>query len=157
MSTWTTISDDVLEPGKPIRSVDALALRDNPVAIAAGAANAPRVQTAAIQDAAVTTAKLATGERMTTTNVLNAYAGASLSAVGTYRILYYNIGLSKEIGETQAGSGLFSQLDFPAFFRIQTLNESGASFVAGTWRLVGHTSLVRINTERPAALWLRIS
>jgi hypothetical protein len=58
MSTWTNISDTVLEPGKPIRSVDALALRDNPVAIAGGAANAPRVQTAAIQNGAVTPAKM---------------------------------------------------------------------------------------------------
>ena len=31
MAEWTTIPDDVLEPGKPIRSVDAIALRDNPV------------------------------------------------------------------------------------------------------------------------------
>lgn len=29
MATWTNISDTVLEPGKPARSVDALALRDN--------------------------------------------------------------------------------------------------------------------------------
>src|SRR5690554_6231951 len=29
MATWTDIPDEVLEPGKPIRSVDALALRDN--------------------------------------------------------------------------------------------------------------------------------
>lgn len=58
MTTFTNISDEVLEPGKPIRSVDALALRDNPVAIAAGAANAPRVQTAAIADNAVSPAKI---------------------------------------------------------------------------------------------------
>ena len=117
MADWTTIPDDVLEPGKPIRSVDALALRDNPVAIAAGAAGAPRVQTAAIQNGAVTnaklanssvttakladanvttaklananvtSAKLATGERMTTANVLARTAGASLGAVGTYAFL----------------------------------------------------------------------
>ena len=29
MATWTNISDTVLEPGKPARSIDALALRDN--------------------------------------------------------------------------------------------------------------------------------
>lgn len=43
MATWTTIPDSSLEPGKPIRSIDALALRDNPVAIAEGALGAPRV------------------------------------------------------------------------------------------------------------------
>ena len=49
MADWTTIPDASLEPGKPIRSVDGLALRDNPVAIAEGAAGAPRVQMAALQ------------------------------------------------------------------------------------------------------------
>jgi hypothetical protein len=34
MATWTTIPDTALEPGKPARSVDALALRDNDIYIA---------------------------------------------------------------------------------------------------------------------------
>lgn len=49
MATWTTIPDSSLEPGKPIRSIDALALRDNPVAIAEGASGSPKVRTAALQ------------------------------------------------------------------------------------------------------------
>ena len=44
MATWTDIDDARLEPGKPIRSVDGLALRDNPVAIAEGAEGAPKVE-----------------------------------------------------------------------------------------------------------------
>jgi hypothetical protein len=55
MATWTTLPDASLEPGKPIRSIDGLALRDNPVAITEGAAGAPRVQDAAL-NATVTTA-----------------------------------------------------------------------------------------------------
>jgi hypothetical protein len=43
MATWTTLPDASLEPGKPIRSIDGLALRDNPIAIAQGAAGAPRI------------------------------------------------------------------------------------------------------------------
>jgi hypothetical protein len=43
MANWTTLPDAALEPGKPIRSIDGLALRDNPVAIAEGAAGAPRI------------------------------------------------------------------------------------------------------------------
>lgn len=43
MATWTTIADARLEPDKPARSIDALALRDNPVAIAENAPNAPKV------------------------------------------------------------------------------------------------------------------
>jgi hypothetical protein len=43
MATWTTLPDASLEPGKPIRSIDGLALRDNPIAISEGAAGAPRI------------------------------------------------------------------------------------------------------------------
>ena len=43
MATWTTIADARLEPDKPARSIDALALRDNPIAIAENAPNAPKV------------------------------------------------------------------------------------------------------------------
>jgi len=43
MATWTTIADTRLEPDKPARSIDAIALRDNPVAIAENAPNAPKV------------------------------------------------------------------------------------------------------------------
>lgn len=43
MATWTTLPDSALEPGKPIRSIDALALRDNPVAIIEGESGAPKI------------------------------------------------------------------------------------------------------------------
>lgn len=48
MADWTTIADATLEPGKPWRSVDALAVRDNPIAIAEGASGAPRIVTTAL-------------------------------------------------------------------------------------------------------------
>ena len=44
MATWTTIADARLEPDKPARSIDAIALRDNPIAIAENAPNAPKVE-----------------------------------------------------------------------------------------------------------------
>lgn len=47
--TWTTIADANLEPGKPARSVDAIALRDNPIAIAKGESGAPRIKTIALE------------------------------------------------------------------------------------------------------------
>lgn len=50
MTTYTAIPDANLEPGKPARSVDAILLRDNPIAITEGAAGAPRVQAAALSD-----------------------------------------------------------------------------------------------------------
>lgn len=49
MTTWTTIPNANLDPDAPARSVDALALRDNPIAIAEGATGAPKVRTAALQ------------------------------------------------------------------------------------------------------------
>lgn len=58
MTTFTTIPNSSLEPGKPIRSIDGLALRDNPIAMFEGDASAPKLQTAAIQDDAVTKDKL---------------------------------------------------------------------------------------------------
>lgn len=47
-TSWTAIPDSVLEPGKPARSIDAMALRDNPIAIAEGAAGAPRIKAPAL-------------------------------------------------------------------------------------------------------------
>jgi hypothetical protein len=43
MASWTNIADATLEPGKPIRAIDARALRENPIAIAEGAAGAPKI------------------------------------------------------------------------------------------------------------------
>ncbi len=61
MATWTTIADTTLEPGKPVRSIDGIALRDNPIAIAEGAAGAPRIQTAAYADRSISTVKIQLG------------------------------------------------------------------------------------------------
>jgi len=69
MANWTSIADATLEPGKPIRAIDARALRDNPIAIAQGASGAPKiagqqgpaVETGGITDLNVTTAKIANG------------------------------------------------------------------------------------------------
>ncbi len=58
MTTFTTIPNSSLEPGKPIRSIDGLALRDNPIAMFEGDASAPKLQTPAIQNDAVTKDKL---------------------------------------------------------------------------------------------------
>jgi hypothetical protein len=154
MSTWTNISDTVLEPGKPIRSVDALALRDNPVAIAGGASGAPRVQTAAIQDAAVTTAKLSTGERMTTANVLARTAGASAGAVGTYAFARRNSTISA--GTTYAGSGLnyHGARIQSTSATITMLNGTVGSALSGTWRAMGHQGTTDVSAT---TLFLRIS
>lgn len=61
MASWTTIPTSVLDVGKPVRSIDIIALRDNITAVTEGAAGAPKVQTAGITDGSITTAKIAEG------------------------------------------------------------------------------------------------
>lgn len=60
--TFTIIPDGRLAPDAPVRSVDALALRDNPLAIAKASGLIgdpdPQVATAGIADGAVTTVKM---------------------------------------------------------------------------------------------------
>lgn len=49
MATWKVIPDTAVDPDAPVTSDLAYGLRDNPVALAEGAAGAPRIQYAAIQ------------------------------------------------------------------------------------------------------------
>jgi hypothetical protein len=163
MSTWTNITDTVLEPGQPIRSVDIIAIKNNILAVPGGAANAPRVQTAAIQDDAVTSAKLATGERMTTGNVLAATAGASVGAVGTYAWLGETTTTLTNAGGTRAGSGLrYAGISgaFSATSDVQFAQSTGnGGTPAGTWRCMGRSYNLQINGNDGFGytLWLRIS
>lgn len=99
MATWTTLPDASLEPGKPIRSIDGLALRDNPVAITEGETGAPRIVgraakrladypvlsvTAASTHSALTGITIVTGTTSTTstsnvvafTETINLYTGS---------------------------------------------------------------------------------
>jgi len=47
--TWTNIPDTNIEPGKPVRSIDMIAMRDNIPALANGDAGAPRIKTVALE------------------------------------------------------------------------------------------------------------
>jgi hypothetical protein len=53
MTTYTAIPDANLDPDSPARSIDALALRDNPIAITEGASGAPSILNAAFRSVAV--------------------------------------------------------------------------------------------------------
>lgn len=113
MANWTNIPDNLLEPGKPIRSVDGLALRDNPIALAEGAAGAPKITDAAlaapcvstgkIYDGNVTAPKLATGtgERDW---VGARYAALGVGVVGSMALMHsFSSGTASE---TRPGSAL---------------------------------------------------
>src|SRR5690625_218103 len=97
MAQWTNIPTDRIEPGKPIRAIDGLALRDNPIAIAEGASGAPRVQTNGIANSAVTTAKIA-NSAVTTAKIANSAvttAKIANSAVTTSKIANSNVTAQK--------------------------------------------------------------
>ncbi len=96
MAVWTDIPTGALEPGKPARSVDAIALRDNPVAMAEGAPGAPRIAgqqgpavlTGGIADGAVTNAKIASVSwyKVTDRPALGAYYSTSEYSISTQRM-----------------------------------------------------------------------
>jgi hypothetical protein len=83
---------------------------------------------------------------VTTSDVLNAIAGASVGAVGTYALLTFNSPATETAGSTHAGGGL------------RYSNAAAASFTgtpAGTWRLMGRTTSA--TAENSTSVFLRIS
>jgi|SRR5690625_948845 len=142
MAQWTNIPTDRIEPGKPIRAIDGLALRDNPIAIAEGASGAPRVQTNGIADSAVTTDKIAnsnvTAQKLATGGNENNWvrartATSTAGAVGTYAFVtrHGSSGTTNWNG-TIAGSSLRRA---SVGGTGTTYNESAA--LSGTWRIMG--------------------
>lgn len=61
MTTYSAITNGQVDQDSPITQPLMTALRDNPIAITEGSSGAPKIQTAAIQDAAVNRVKLKTG------------------------------------------------------------------------------------------------
>src|SRR5699024_8190281 len=74
MAQWTNIPTDRIEPGKPIRAIDGLALRDNPIAIAEGAAGAPKVTENAMSVNSIHGNRIRSGT-VTNTQIANMNAG----------------------------------------------------------------------------------
>jgi hypothetical protein len=96
---------------------------------------------------------------ITTTQVLNAAAGASLGAVGTYAFLKCVVTgtYPSAPGETAAASELF-------YVGINTADNltytSGASSPSGTWRCMGVPTVTipgLIGPDPAVSVWLRIS
>jgi hypothetical protein len=172
MANWTSIADATLEPGKPIRAIDARALRDNPIAIAEGASGAPKIETAGITDANVTAAKLATGNNERDW-VLARTAGADAGAVGTYMLGWLNsTATPPTFGATVAGSGLrpagfsgnvslfstFTQFTGAATGDLFGSAGTSRSVQSGTWRCMGEARQTSGSEgSYPHTLWLRIS
>jgi hypothetical protein len=101
-----------------------------------------------------------------TTNVLNATAGASAGAVGTYMIARKPTSPSVGFGSTTAGSGLTPIAVMTGFTNAYAFGAGGAysggAAQSGTWRCMSISSNdissgCGIATITGAALWLRIS
>ena len=161
MADYVSIQNENLEPGAPWISATAFALRDNPVAIAEGAAGAPRIQAGGIGTGAVTNAKVSNGalgaEKFQTGAternwVLARTAAAAVGAVGTYAMLRTDAvedQASVAAGSTRAGSGL----------RYASARGDVSVTPPGTWRLMGFLASTGTSDSGDArtSVWLRIS
>lgn len=149
MATWTNISDTFLEPGKPVRSVDGLALRDNPIAITEGAAGAPRIVNAAVTNGTLGAEKFQTGTAERDW-VLARCAAASVGSVGTYALLKAEGISSLAPGDTAAGSAL----DYAS---AAGTTEVSPTSPPGTWRAMGFTEGSAEPVTNRTTVFLRIS
>lgn len=88
----------------------------------------------------------------TTAQVLNATAGASVGAVGTYACLQAAPGVDFNLGagSTRAGSGL-------RYTYTAAQSNAGSGTPAGTWRLMGTAAANPTYGQNLASIWLRIS
>lgn len=145
MANWTVLTDVELEPGKPARSSQAISLRDNIIAQAEGATGAPKTQTEAIEDDAVTADKLAetTAERDW---VNGRTATSSTAAVGTYAMLHYSGGQTNP-GTVRSGGLSYASAGGSIF------NDYAAG---GSWRCMGYIG-AGSGIDNQVTLWLRIS
>src|SRR5690554_1637565 len=146
-ATWTNIDDMFLEPGKPVRSVDGLALRDNPIAIAEGAAGAPKVQNAAFNNGELGAEKFQ-GGTVERDWVLARTAQAAVGSVGSYAMLRKTSGTSIAAGETASGSSL----------NYSSAEGATGGSPSGTWRAMGRaTPDGQAAASNAVTVFLRIS
>ena len=165
---WTVITDATLEVGKALRALTMRNLRDNIAAVANGDTGAPKVQTLAIQDLAVTTAKIAasavTTAKIADSNVTTgkiatgavAAWNASLATgeIGTYAYLYGN-GFNIPFTAGSNYSGL-------VYSGVRVDQAGGTSAVigigaaaGGTWKAMGTISGAA--SRASTTLFLRIA
>ena len=159
MADWTNLPNQAVGVGGLPSGTTVTALRDNPVAIAEGAAGAPRIQPSSAVEWAASTNTAA--ERNW---VLARNAGAGAGAVGTYVFAgtRNNFSQDAEFGQTQAGSrlrpaGLRSADSFEAtgILSADSFTSQSSTALSGTWRCMGRNNPNASNGA--ATLWLRIS
>ena len=164
MADWTNLPNQAVGVGGLPSGTTVTALRDNPVAIAQGAAGAPRIEDAAL-DTTVTNA----GREWVAARI----AGAAAGAVGTYAFAWRNsTATAPAFGGTVAGSQLrpagFTSSSgvlvsnflttFPSSTDILGSDGARSATFNGTWRCMGEATRSSGNLGNyPHTLWLRIS
>lgn len=153
MADYTNISNATLEPNAPLVSSTMFALRDNPTAIAEGAAGAPKIDGAispALRNGGVPNGELGAEKFRTGTVerdwVLARTAAASAGAIGTYAFLTVSQNYGGGPGGTLAGSWL----------RYSNVAASSGPTPSGTWRIMGIAETSQTAAHR-TTLFLRIS
>ena len=143
MTDYTTLSNTAVGVGGLPSGATVTALRDNPIAIAEGAAGAPRVV-----DAALDTTATAAGDAWVvarSSGIAGVIAGYSVGGIGTYAMLRNN-GTSRDPGSTQTGS----LLNYSS-----AAGDTVTTVISGTWRCMGR-ALGSSSAAQEVSMWLRI-
>jgi len=155
MTNWVEIANKTIEPDAPLISSTMFALRDNPKAIAEGAAGAPPVEKEALADYpwGAEDFQAGTAERDW---VLARTAAASAYAVGTYTTAHLVFFSYQNPGDTVPGTALQRN------GTMETLLTSGSGNLPGTWRAMtgvrgAESEPQTISTTKYVGLFLRIS
>lgn len=141
MADWTVITDAQLDPDAPLTSDLAYAWRDNPIAIAEGAAGAPR-----IVDAALGTTPTSTGA----TWIRQRMALAAAGTIGTYAFLRTTVAGIYNVGSTLPNTSL----------AYTSANGGTGGTPVGTWMCCGTAvggETAPTSNPYAATLWLRVS
>jgi len=131
MASWTSIPNSSLETGAPARSVDALAFRDNPIAIAEGATGAPGISGAVINIGVYDIGSVISASKVTSGTV---NPGSNVS------------------GSTLRLAGISSVSDGSS--PLVSIYGSG---ISGTWQCVGYSYDDGTYRRHSLTLWKRIA
>lgn len=126
MTAYITITDVETDPEAPLTSTLAKKWRDNPIAITEGSTGAPKVQRAAIQDAAINRVKLSTG-----TNSASWSTGSG-GGSGTILLDAYSFFPASTLAGSTLSFGGAGTVDAPRL----AWTSNGTSTGSATWRYI---------------------
>jgi hypothetical protein len=160
--SWTNIPNGNLAVGAPIRSVDQLALRDNPIAIAEGATGAPRVRAEALNGGQSGTAPIYAArawvnfDGTTTTPTIGASGNVSSvtrNGTGDYTVNFttamadVNYSVTTGINPDTVGPANYAYAADPFVLNTNSCR-IGTGFFTGTTNIAGNVSRIFVSLFR---------